>query len=139
MTLYRDAKGNFDSKVRLAHIKMESAQSPPQLSFNTASANTFAVLQEYELKVLYVDPAAVSTKAATLAPADLDMAELATSFGVKRSETAVLALRENPAWSVLNGDVMMQLAVVCLDEVSTLERVILFIMAAILAAIRFLT
>lgn len=76
------------------------------------------VLQEYELKLYLVDPAAVSPKPVTVATAELNMALFASAPGVKRPETVFLALKENAMWNVLHGDVLLRVAVVCLEEVS---------------------
>lgn len=75
------------------------------------------LVQDYELKVLLVDPAAINTKAVTVASASLNMAIFATAPGVKRSETVFLALRDNAMWNVLSGDVLLKATVVCSGEV----------------------
>lgn len=72
-----------------------------------------AAVQNYEVKVLHIDPAGFSDKPVTVASGDLDMAQYVTATGTKRPVNLNLALRDNPAWSSLSGDVLLKMTVEC--------------------------
>lgn len=70
-------------------------------------------MQKYELKIQQCNLADGGDKPLTVASLDLDMAQYATA-GQRKAVSLRLPLRENPAYSVLHGEVLLKLAIECL-------------------------
>ena len=68
-------------------------------------------MQKYELKIQQYDASQFGDKPLTVASLELNMAQYAVLSGQKKTLDLRLPLRENAAWSVLHGDVILRIAV----------------------------